>query len=82
MSSDAPNPAASGSQTEPAQAAAASGETDSAVASPDPDASAERLADELRPYVPQTALPTQGAEELQLAICRKLREVRERDHGY
>jgi hypothetical protein len=43
-------------------------------------AGAERLADELRPFVPQNALPAHGvgrAEDLQLSICRKLREVSE-----
>ena len=36
-----------------------------------------RLADELRPYVPSNTLPENAAtSELQLTICRKLREVR------
>lgn len=41
-----------------------------------------RLADQLRAYVPQNALPEinsptgPGIADLQLAICRKLREVR------
>lgn len=44
-------------------------------------AGAERLAEELRPFVSQSALPatTQGkSEDLQLSICRKLREVSSR----
>ncbi|GKY92548.1 hypothetical protein MPSEU_000225100 [Mayamaea pseudoterrestris] len=39
------------------------------------DSTADRLADELRPFVPQNALPAGRAEDLQLAICRKLREL-------
>lgn len=44
-------------------------------------AGAERLAEELRPFVSQSALPsTRGkSEDLQLSICRKLREVSSRE---
>lgn len=39
------------------------------------DQGAFKIAGELRPFVPQNTLPDGSAEELQLVICRKLREV-------
>jgi hypothetical protein len=39
------------------------------------DASAAQVAQELLPFVPQNALPLDKPIDLQLAICRKLREV-------
>lgn len=64
-----------------AKAAAAASVTSSSSAAPSASESeisegAQRLAEELRPYVPQNALPdSAGVPDLQLAICRKLREV-------
>jgi hypothetical protein len=60
-------------QSSPAAAAAATS-TPSSVLS-DEEATTQ-LATELRRFVPDTALETSNIPDLQLAICRKLREVR------
>ena len=68
------------------ETAAAAAPSDAAVATSASDGEINdgtmRLAEELRPYVPQNTLPEDAnPADLQLTICRKLREVRQISSG-